>query len=602
MADNDLFEAVLKHADIVQVVSSYVPVTKKGRSHVCICPFHDDKHPSMNISQEKQIFKCFVCGEGGNAISFVQKMEKIPYREALAKVAEISGYDDPRLHENAYVPVRDESKERLYRVLGDTQNYYRYSLSIPEGEKARAYLENRGLDRDIQQRFGIGFSPSDGQKTVAYLQAKKHSLKAIEDSGVGLPSGKDRYAGRITFALYNPNGQVNGFSARIYEAGQEGGKYVNSPEGPIFHKGENLYNYHNAVAAARIEGAVYLCEGFMDVIALYKAGIKAAVAAMGTALTKGQIELLRKLKCEIRLCLDGDMPGQEATIKNGAALTKAGIPYSIVDYQGDNRDPDEILNQEGAEALVKRLNTRITPFDFALKFYSAKADTLDVNERKHLAERFLPYLRETPAGLQYEDLLNRIADATGFHKEAIRELAQAKANEDTVEEQPVFVQGRILPPRNAEGDKDLMRLVFAEKMFVHYMLTNEEARTYYKEHALLFKGKTVHEEIANYLLEYETTHPGDIDIGQLSGHIAQIEGEQSQDTIKELTSIALEEDIPPYQAGCLEKLDTEIHQLNDRLTAVSSAKSIMASGTSSEKAKANKEFVERLRQKRKKRG
>lgn len=596
MANEDLMEAVLKHSDIVQVVSAYLPLTKKGKSYVCLCPFHDDKHPSMQVSQEKQIFKCFVCGEGGNAISFVSKMEKIPFRQAMIKVAEISGYDDPRLKENAVVAPKDEAKARLYKVLEDVQTYYRYSLSIPEGEGARNYLESRGLDPEIQAAYGIGYAPVDAAKTVAYLQAKKHSLKAIEEAGVALNSGKDRYSGRITFALYNPEGAINGFSARRFGNDDSGGKYVNSPEGPIFHKGENLYNYHRAISASRVTGHCYLLEGFMDVIALHKAGIDCAIASMGTALTQEQVKLLKRLKCEIRLCLDGDDAGQNATIKTGALLSKNGIPYSIVDYQGDTRDPDEILNQDGAQALRDRLERRIAPFDFTLKFYSGKSANLDANERKRLAERFLPYLKQTPPGLQYEDLLNRIADATGFHKEALREMAQSEPNEDELPEIQYVVNKSGF--QGKKNNRELNSLLFAEKAMLHYMLTSPVALDYYKNHAIHFRGKAAYETLAQYLIEYEASHPGLVDVSLLQGYIASVQDPRQEELLNELSDVSLDETIyPPISDGELTKLEEKMTQESQKIRETTALKNALREGKG---AAALKEKVERMRSERNK--
>ena len=597
MPNDDLVESVLKHSDILAVVSSYLPVVKKGKSHVCLCPFHDDKHPSMQISQEKQIFKCFVCGEGGNAIRFVQRFEKVSFRQAMLKVAEISGYDDPRLKANNVVKVEDESVSRVYKVLEDAQTYYRYSLSIPEGEKARAYLESRGLDAEIQEKYGIGYSPKDASKTKALLQAKKHSLKAIEESGIVVENGNDRFNGRITFALFSPDGKINGFSARRFEEGQGGGKYVNSPEAKVFHKGDNLYNYHNALPASRVSGCCYLLEGFMDVIALHKAGIDYAIASMGTKLTDTQVNLLKRLKCEIRLCLDGDDPGQEATLKIGTQLNKAGVPYSIVDYQGDKRDPDEILNQEGKEALIARLERKITAFEFALNFYGAKAGDMDVGSRKKLVERFLPYLRQTPPGIQYEDLLNRISDATGFHKEAIREMALSEVKDDLPEE-ATYVRGAI-KPKGIRGNKELNALMLAEKTFMHYMLTSPEALQYYKDHAIRFRGNSTYEAIANYILEYEQSHPGNLNVSLLQGYIDEASDGKAQEVVNELSELVLEETVyPPLSEGELGRIEATMAEQTAQIQSKAMVRNAMANGSKTEAAKSIKEYVEARRKKR----
>lgn len=594
--DNDLFEAVLHHCDIVDVVSHYITVHKAGSGHVALCPFHDDSNPSMQISKSKQIFKCFVCGEGGNAISFVSKFEKIPYREAMKKVAEISGYSDPRLQQVPTFKVVDESKNRLYKALGDLQTYYRYSLSIPEGEKAREYLSSRNLDQEIQERYGIGYAPKDGGKTISFLQLKKHSLKVLEEAGVATNNGKDRFQGRITFPIHNPDGQVIGFSARRFEEGQEGGKYVNSPESTIFHKGNILYNYHRALPASRIEGCCYLCEGFMDVIALHKAGIDSSLALMGTALTKEHASLLRKLKCEIRIALDGDGPGQEATLKTANLLHKENIPFKIVDYQGDTRDPDEILNQEGKDALLARLNRTISAFDFTLNHYRSKAGEMDKNKRMELVMRFIPYLASTKPGLEYEDLLSRIAEATLFHKDAIREIA-SKGMESPEPEEAItyYVRGRR-GRSDLTARKDLSRLVLAEKMLLHYMLENEDALEFFKANGLRLNGDPIHEEIASYLIEFASSHPGKIVLSEFEGYIA--EQEEGQDEIlNALSAIALEENYPPFEKGSLSRLASTIREEKEKIAVTKKTQAAIRDGDDKETAAALKAYSEAVKNK-----
>ena len=591
---------MLQHADIVDVISRYIPVHKSGSGHVALCPFHDDTNPSMQISKSKQIFKCFVCGEGGNAISFVSKIEKIPYREALRKVAEISGFDDPRLHQlPAFTPKVDESKNRLYKALGDLQTYYRYSLSVPEGESARNYLASRALDAEIQERYGIGYAPKDGAKTVTFLQAKKHSLKTLEEAGVALNNGKDRFQGRIIFPIHNPEGQVIGYSGRRYEEGQEGGKYVNSPETPVFNKGNILYNYHRALPASRLEGCCYLCEGFMDVIALHKAGIDSAIALMGTALTSDHIALLRRLKVEIRLCLDGDGPGQEATLKSATLLNKENIPFKIVDYQGDTRDPDEILTQEGPEALKARLNRTISAFDFTLNHYAGRSAELDKTKRKELAMRFIPYLQQTPAGLEYEDLLSRIADATGFHKDAIRELASAKPISSDEFTQNVYVKARSRRP-DITLKKEMSRLLLAEKMMLHYMLENPEAREFFKLKGIRFRSDPIYGEIAAYLIEFATLHPGEVDLSQLQGYIATHEESGQEEILNEISSLVLEDSsIPPFSPEELDILYSTMIEEKEKIARVSLTQTALRDGDEKDKSAANKKFTEQLRAKRK---
>src|SRR5574344_139691 len=329
MYSQDLIDSLLKSSDIVTVISSYISVIKKGRSYVALCPFHDDKHPSLNISKEKQIFKCFSCGTGGNAITFIEKYEKISFDEAVRKLADLVGFHDPRLAKEAYKPAVNPTLEPLYKCINDLENYYKYGLSLEEGKRATDYLAARHIDQTQIARYGLGYAPMDGQKTVAFLQAKGHSLKSIEDIGIALAKASgtaDSNAGRLIFPLANPDGQVVGFSAR--RLGEEDtAKYVNSPETKIFQKSDILYNYHLAKATAHHDGYVYLLEGFMDVMALEKAGMPSAVALMGTNLSANQVNLLRRLNCEVRLCLDGDAAGQEGMMRMISRLNKAALPF-----------------------------------------------------------------------------------------------------------------------------------------------------------------------------------------------------------------------------------------------------------------------------------
>ena len=538
MYSRDLIEAVLKSADIVTVISSYLHVEKKGRNYVALCPFHDDKNPSLSISKEKQIFKCFVCGTGGDAIGFVQKFEKIPYPAAVRKVAEICNFHDPRLVDDAPKLFVDPGIQRLYSCIDDLQVLYRYALSTDEASKARAYLEKRNLGEDMVERFQIGYAPLDGVKTIEYLKAKNHSLKEIEDIGIALARAEgsaDHNAGRLIFPLFSPRGQLVGFSARQLE--KDGtAKYINSPETPIFHKGDNLYNYHNVSGSAHRDGYCYLMEGFMDVMSAYRAGINNAVALMGTSLTTDQVKLLGKLRCEIRLCLDGDQPGQVAMMKNSRLLAKAGIPHRIVDYQGDLRDPDDIFNDEGKEGLLKRLNNLLEPTDFYLGFYQSSVEGRTQEQRKAILDAFLPYLRAQKAGIEYEDALQKLSKATGYQADAIRAIAQSSQEDETMETASLITK-RVVPQA-----KQLGRLKMAEKSLLYYMLKDPRAIEIYQTRVGAFYDDT-YREAANYILDYARSHPGEqIEVSTICSNSIMDGREEVSNSISDLALERAHED------------------------------------------------------------
>ena len=597
MYSQDLIEAVLKHADIVQIISSYIPVEKKGRSYVALCPFHDDKNPSMQISPEKQIFKCFVCGTGGNAIGFVEKYEKIPFSAAVRKVAQLCNYNDPRLVEDVPKTPIDPGLARLHDCINDLQAYYRYALAIPEGEAARNYLASRDLGPDIQTKYGIGYAPKDGSMTVKFLQAKGHSLKTIEDIGIALARGEstsDNNAGRVIFPLHDAKGQVIGFSARrISDDGSA--KYVNSPETRLFHKGDVLYNYHNVVASAHRDGYCYVLEGFMDVMALGKAGISNAVALMGTSLTKPQIGLLKRLRCEIRLCLDGDGPGQAAMMKASFALAKEKIPFRLVDYEGDLRDPDELLREEGIDALKARMAHLSEAVDFQLNYYLRSRKLETAEERQKVLSIFLPYLKEKPAGIEFEDMLQKLSKATGYGAEAIRELLKSQPKVVQEEEALALVTPKVDPTSGLGLKRELSRLELAERTLVHYMLLSREAIDYFENNVKNFSNASVFADIAEFLLEFAGEHQGQVELGALISYIDSSGIDEAKSISDVVSAVAMDENHPPLSPSSLDDCAHIIAEESASLRDKMAVKHVLDTGTNEEKAEANKRFADNLK-------
>lgn len=502
MYSKDLIETLLKETDIVTVISAFIPVQQKGRSFVAVCPFHDDKNPSLNISREKQIFKCFVCGTGGNAITFVQKHLNISYQEAVQKVAEISGFHDERLEKEAYKPQVDNIKQPLFDTINDLQTLYQYCLNTPEAKDAQNYLANRHIDKDEIKKYGIGYSLTDGKKTIEYLQRKGHSLDKIKGIGiVSSVSNSDANAGRIIFPLKDKNGQVIGFSARkINPNDHDSPKYVNSPDTKIFKKSLNLYNYNNAKNSARTDGHIYVLEGFMDVMALDKASIPSAVALMGTSLSAEQIELLRQLNCEIRLCLDGDAAGQRGMMKIILQLNKAGLPFRLVCNPNDLRDPDDILQESGPEALRNAMNQLVDPFQFQMNYYQNVEHLTKAEDKKKVLMYSIPFLRSMKPGIDRENNIVRLSKITGYEPEIIRsQLTNSDFSDNALEE--VTYQDQQSFELFHPETKYVKKLAFAEKQTLYYMLQNIDAVKYFEQNIDNFYYQ-VYEKIASFIIEY----------------------------------------------------------------------------------------------------
>ena len=542
--DNDLVEEVLKHADIVNIIGSYLPLKKQGKDYIALCPFHDDSNPSMHISPERQIFKCFVCGTGGSAISFVQKYEHMSFFEAMVKVAELSSFDDPRLHKNTYVKKVDEEKEALFKCTKDLTTYYQYTLSTSEGKDGLEYFESRHLDAAMRERFKLGFAPFDGVKTCKFLQSKGHSIKTIEDIGIGKVYGgslTDHNRGRVIFPICDADGNVVGYSARRIKDGPEA-KYVNTTGTALFQKSNILYNYHIAKDKARLAGYIYVLEGFMDVFALAKIGIDSAVAIMGTELTKEHIQMLRKLNVEVRVCLDGDNPGQDAMLKIANNLQKAGIDFMLVDNQGSPKDPDEILNQDGEAKLREYLNHLVGMVDFALNYYQRTNPLRTIKEKETLVGKFISILKNITSQLQLDSYIRKLADITGFEKESIRELVNKAKAEPQKETEKIM--SSFHPER-----KILKRLQLAEREYLFQMLHNKPAVKIYEEKVGGFYDE-VYRALASYIIEYVKNHD-DIDYIGVLAMLEASELPNKDELIDELSQIIAEKNHP---TECTEEL------------------------------------------------
>ena len=594
----ELIDDLLKSSDIVSVISSYIPVIQKGRSYLAVCPFHDDKNPSLNISKEKQIYKCFACGEGGNALTFVSKFEKISFDEAVRKLASIVGFNDPRLLSEHHEKKVNTDLVPLYKCINDLQLFYQYGLSTEEGKSGKEYLAKRNIDDEVANAFGIGYSLLDGKKTVQYLQAKGHSLKSIEDIGIALAKANgtsDSNAGRLVFPLKDADGQVVGFSARrIRDDGTA--KYVNSPETRIFHKSEVLYNYNQAKETARHDGYIYVLEGFMDVIALWKAGIKSAVAVMGTNLSDQHIKMLRRLNAEVRLCLDGDDAGQTGMMKMIPKLYKANIPFRIVLNPNDLRDPDDIYQESGADALKEMMNHLVDPFDFQMNYYLNVKKLSSKEDREKVLRYFIPYLASIPAGLDRENNIAKLSRITGYESEVIRSQISQTPEKAAKEESIVPSVSKARIKIDNRGALDA-----AERLMLYYMLHEREAVEYFRTYIDAFYN-TTYDTIANFIVEYENKRNTNIEISLLLSDIEQ----KGLDNTEELTALAtaLSDDTsyPPFSLEQAEACAKRIRSEKDKKYEKESLKKELIGKTPEEKADIMNKALEKKRQKFAKKG
>ena len=352
-------------ADIVDVIGRYVPLTRKGKSYKCVCPFHDDHDPSMSIAADKQIYKCFVCGAGGNVFTFVQNYEKISFIEAVYKVAEYAGVTLE--HTLDVTPrIKDPHLQALHKACREAMEFTHYQLDTLDAKNVKEYLMRRNITEEIIKRFEIGYNPMD-DALYRFLHAKKHADDDLVSAGLVRVTSlgmKDVFSHRIMIPIHDEFGEPVGFTARRVAENEEA-KYINTTETDIYKKGNLIFNYHRAKQEVRKAKKAYLVEGAMDVLALEKVELHNAVATLGTAMTKEQLRLLQLLHVPIVVCYDGDKAGRNATYKFGKMAREAQLPFEIVDNKY-GLDPDEVIDVYGKDELRALLDKTISWIDFLL--------------------------------------------------------------------------------------------------------------------------------------------------------------------------------------------------------------------------------------------
>lgn len=357
MISYQIKQKIIDNTDIVEVVSEYITLQKKGNSYKGICPFHADHDPSMSVSNEKKVFNCFSCGAKGTVINFVSRFENISEDAACVKLGKRIGIE---VSQN--LSPEDVKNERLYKVMREATDFYHFYLrNSEEGMVAVKYLHDRGIDDSLIDKFKLGLAPA--ANNYLHLALNSKNISELDQIELGLVSVSEKnsevydlFRNRIMFPIADQYGRIVAFSGRLYTESNQA-KYINSIETPIFHKSDVLYNLYNASNHIRRENRVYILEGFMDVFAVEKAGIHNAVATMGTALTKEHLRQILGLTKNITLCFDGDRAGVTATKRAASMFRTANVTPSAV-ILPEGLDPDEYLTKYGKEKLVTYLSTK----------------------------------------------------------------------------------------------------------------------------------------------------------------------------------------------------------------------------------------------------
>ncbi len=395
--NEDKINEIREKASIVDIIGSYISLEKKGSDYVGICPFHEDHSPSMHVSTKLNIFKCFVCGAGGNVFSFVKNYLNVPYLEAVKLVADKAGVDFK------YTPIKNETSKfkAEYELMDLSLKFYQNNIASTQGQEAKKYLMGRGIDENIIRDFKIGLSLKE-IKLKEFLENKKCSLEKAYELGLVNKSGIDYYdmfIDRIMIPIFDMQNNLVGYTARAYQK-DEPNKYINTKETIIYHKSNILFNYYNAKDIVRLNKEIIVVEGNMDAISLYARGIKNVIALMGVALSKAQLEALKRLNAKIILMLDSDEAGSNATLKVGDEMLEGGLDVYTVRLNGA-KDPDEYIRKFGTEALQDNIK-------YATKYLDYKIEALKKGKNLDNPQELTTYIK---------DILNTLKDADELQKE-----------------------------------------------------------------------------------------------------------------------------------------------------------------------------------------
>ena len=406
VTDNEI-EQIRKSANIIDIISSYIPLTQKGKNYFGVCPFHEDHSPSMSVSEEKQIYKCFSCGAAGNVFTFVSEYENVKFLEAVKIVADKCGIP----FHGTITKERPKVNKEEYEIMSLALKFYQNNLQSTEGKAAKEYLKKRALDETIIKEFDLGLALGGNVSLNKLLLSKKYSTDTLIKLGlVNEHNGyiNDIFKYRIMFPIHDLDGNVVGFTGRIYENNDQA-KYINSKESVIFKKGQILFNYHRAKSEIKRKKEVILVEGNMDAIRMYSSGIKNVLALMGTSLTKEQVSIIKSLRANIILMFDNDNAGEIATYQNGTILEEAGLNPQIVRISGP-KDPDEYIIKNGAHALMENIRSPISFLDFKLKYFKKDKDLSKVDDLANYIKEIIKDLKNLPDELTRELTLKRISE------------------------------------------------------------------------------------------------------------------------------------------------------------------------------------------------
>ncbi|RGC80967.1 DNA primase [Hungatella hathewayi] len=455
---DDIIEEVRSRNDIVDLISSYVPLKRKGSSYFGLCPFHNEKSPSFSVSRDKQMYYCFGCGAGGNVFTFIMEYENFTFPEAVRYLAERAGMELPEQELSAEAKQQADAKVKLKEMNKMAANYFYILLHSKRGEKGLAYLTRRGITGETIKKFGLGYADIYQDDLYRFLKSKGFSDEELKDSALvtidEARGGSDKFWNRVMFPIQDANSRVIGFGGRVMGDGSP--KYLNSRETKLFDKSRNLYGLNFARSSR--EKFIILCEGYMDVISMHQAGFTNAVAALGTAFTEGHGMLLKRYTNEVILSFDSDEAGQRAILRAIPILKGAGLTVRVLNLT-PYKDPDEFIKELGSEELRNRIQKARSSFMFQVSVAAGKYNQDDPEEKtkfQHEAAKLLSGIREP---LERNNYCEAVSREFFMGVKELKDLVEYYGTSGYVQEKPKEQERRPAEVKKEEKRQEPQKLL-----------------------------------------------------------------------------------------------------------------------------------------------
>ncbi len=423
---------LLNRSDIVEVVSSRIQLKKAGKNYTACCPFHKEKTPSFSVSPDKQFYYCFGCGAGGNALGFIMDHDSLDFPQAVEDLAKRAGMEVPREESGPGRKPRQPVDSPLYPLLDAAADYYRQALkSHPARKAAVEYLKSRGLSGVIARDFSLGFAPPGWDNLIKHLGGDTLQHKAMLDAGLLIENAEtgrsyDRFRDRVMFPIRDSRGRIIAFGGRVL--GDDKPKYLNSPETPVFHKGQELYGLYEARKSNRDLDEIMVVEGYMDVIALAQQGLRNAVATLGTATSDEHLKRLFRVVPSVLFCFDGDAAGRKAAwraLESTLPNLQDGKRARFL-FLPEGEDPDSLVRREGTDAFLARIQQQAQPLaDYFFQQLSEEADPRSLEGKAHLATLAAPLIEKVPGANLRTLMRQRLGEITGLHGDALQQMTAA---------------------------------------------------------------------------------------------------------------------------------------------------------------------------------